>query len=490
MSGTQGTASKLAASPRGRIDDSLWIDNERRIPSGDTYLVVDDSATGDEIAQVRSADADDVDRAFASARRAQQEWAQVSPTGRIAIVERATQLLDDAKDDLAATMQAEVGTVQAQIYGSQVGLGLAALRYTTAAALPALEEKRTVGRSEVVYEPAGVVGAITPWNYPLMQVALKVAPALVSGSTVVLKPPSVAPLTAFLIGEAFAHAGLPAGALNIVCGSGGRVGNAIAGHRDADFVSFTGSTGAGRLVAQAAAKWGTRNSLELGGKSAAIVLDDHLIEPAVRHTIASCFANAGQTCAALSRLIVPRHRLGEVEQVVRDVLSAVVVGDPRDPASTVGPLSNKGQQDAVLGYLRQAAESDGVRILADVRAEHLTRGWYVSPTVVVADDPWAPIVQEEVFGPVLVIQPADDEAHAVRLAEGTEFGLIARVWTHDDDRFTDVARRLRVGGVIQSDTDTDWAAPFGGVKHSGHGRERGVFGIEEYLVPKALQRRR
>lgn len=476
------------ASPRGIVDDSLWLDNARVVPSGTSYASVDNSATGEEIAKVRSATPEDVDRAFDSAARAQKQWADVSPADRVAVIEKAADILEGMADDLAATMQAEVGTVASQVRGAQVGLGLGAIRLTVASALDAITERERIGDSEVVHEPAGVVGAITPWNYPLFQVALKVAPAIAAGCGVVLKPAEVAPLTTFLVAEAFAEAGLPAGVLNVVCGSGESVGSAIAGHARADFVSFTGSVAAGRKVAMSAAQWGTRTSLELGGKSAAIVLDDDKVRAAVRHTIGSCFGNAGQTCAALSRLIVPRHLLEEAEDEVRAVLEQVVVGDPFDAASTVGPLANQVQRNRVVEHLRVAGETAGVRTVASKDVSHLTRGWYVAPTVVVADDPSAPIVQEEVFGPVLVIQPADNGAHAIELAEGTRFGLIARVWTDDDARFESVARRLRVGGVIQSDAPTVWDAPFGGVKHSGYGRERGVYGLEEYLVPKSLQR--
>jgi acyl-CoA reductase-like NAD-dependent aldehyde dehydrogenase len=476
------------ASPRGVVDDSLWLDNARVVPSGTSYVPVDDSATGAEIARVRSATPEDVDRAFDSAVRAQKLWADVSPADRVAVVGKAADILETMADDLAATMQAEVGTVASQVRGAQVGLGLAAIRLSAASALDAITRRERIGDSEVVHEPAGVVGAITPWNYPLFQVGLKVAPAIAAGCGIVIKPAEIAPLTTFLVAEAFAEAGLPAGVLNVVCGSGASVGSAIAGHPRADFVSFTGSVETGRRVAGSAARWGTRTSLELGGKSAAIVLDDDRVRAAVRHTLGSCFVNAGQTCAALSRLIVPRHLLEEAEDEVRTVMAQVVVGDPVDPASTVGPLASQAQQHKVVEHLRAAGETAGVRTVASKDVSHLTRGWYVAPTVVVADLPGAPIVQEEVFGPVLVIQPADSEAHAIELAEGTRFGLIARVWTEDDARFESVARRLRVGGVIQSDAPTAWDAPFGGVKDSGYGRERGVYGVEEYLVPKSLQR--
>ncbi|MEW2397991.1 aldehyde dehydrogenase family protein [Streptomyces sp. NPDC046862] len=476
------------ASPRGIVDDSLWLDNARGVPSGTSYASVDNSATGEEIARVRSATPADVDRAFDSAARAQKQWAATSPADRVAVVEKTADILDGMADDLAATMQAEVGTVVSQVHATQVALGLVAIRHTAASALDAVTERKTIGNSDVVREPAGVVGAITPWNYPLMQAALKVAPAIATGCSIVIKPPSAAPLTTFLVAEAFAEAGLPAGVLNVVCGSGGSVGSAIAGHARADFVSFTGSIEAGRQVAVSAARQGTRTSLELGGKSAAIILDDDKVRAAVRHTIGSCYANAGQTCAALSRLIVPRHLLEEVEDEVRKVMSQIVVGDPFDSASTVGPLANEGQRNTVVEHIRAAGETPGVRIVASKDISHLTRGWYAAPTVVVAADPSAPIVQEEVFGPVLAIQPADNEGHAIELAEGTRFGLIARVWTDDDARFERVARQLRVGGVIQSDAPTAWDAPFGGVKDSGYGRERGVYGVEEYLVAKSLQR--
>lgn len=476
------------ATPRGTVEDSLWLDNERVTPSGSGYAIVDNSGTGETIARVRSAAKDDVDRAFKSATRAQKDWARTSAEERIAIVNKAADILESQADDLATTMQSEVGTVQSQVRGTQVGLGLAAIRHTTANALHAINERQQLATSEVVREPAGVVGAITPWNYPLMQVALKAAPAITAGCSIVIKPPSVAPLTTFLVAEAFAEAGLPPGVLNMVCGSGGTVGSAIAGHSMADFVSFTGSVEAGRQVALAAATWGTRASLELGGKSAAVVLDEDLVRAAVRHTIGSCFANAGQTCAALSRLIVPRHLIEEAEDEARNVLEKVVVGDPFDPEATVGPLANRGQRDTVVEHLEAAKRADNVRLVATKDISHLSTGWFAAPSVFVAEDPSARIVQEEIFGPVLAIQPAQDHQDAIRLAEGTDFGLIARVWTNDDEQFETVARQLRVGGVIQSDAPTSWDAPFGGVKRSGYGRERGVYGVEEYLVPKSLQR--
>jgi aldehyde dehydrogenase (NAD+) len=473
--------------PRGTIDDSLLIDNTRIVPFGKAFVAVDDSYTEQEIARVRSGTAADVDRAFESAHRAQQDWADTDLSERLRVLDDAADLLEASAEALGESLMSEVGTVRQQVRTTQVGSGVNAIRLSVAAAPEAVHHREAICHSTVVREAAGVVGAITPWNYPLFQAALKIAPALAAGCAVVLKPPSVAPLTTFAFAEALASAGLPPGVLNVVCGSGSEVGHAIASHPLADFVSFTGSVPAGRQVAQAAATQGTRTSLELGGKSAALVLDPDMLTEAVRHTLASCFANAGQTCAALSRLIVPRQLLATAESIAEQMVSDYVVGDPRSATTTMGPLSNRGQRDTVLGYIRTAATHPGVRKVAGGELNGIERGWFAPPTVFVADDPKAPIVQEEVFGPVLTIQPHDGPDDAVRLANDTPFGLIARLWTRDPALFTSIAGRLRVGGVIQAGADTVWDAPFGGVKDSGYGRERGLYGVEEYLIPKSLQ---
>ena len=395
------TASSIAPNtfeiPRGRIDDSLWIDNSRHRASGDRYVDVDDSASEQVIATVKSATREDVDRAFAAARRAQREWSATVGTERVRIVREAARLLEVGADRLSDVIISEVGTASREVTQVQVGLGLAAFRVTADNARHALAPIQLTS-SSVLREPAGVVAAITPWNYPIFQVALKVAPALVAGCSVVLKPPGVAPLTAFAVAQAFAAAGLPDGVLNIVCGAGGEIGDYIASHSEADFVSFTGSVAAGRAVAAAAGRAGTRTALELGGKSAALVVDDHLLEQALAATFASTVSNTGQTCAALSRLVVPRRLLRRAEDLAVGLVDAAVVGDPRAANTTIGPMSSRGQRGTVLGFLRDAADDAGVRVSAVGSLDGLERGWFAPPAVLVAEDHRARVVQRRSSG--------------------------------------------------------------------------------------------
>ncbi len=479
-------SSEFVEVPRGQIDNSLWINNERMLASGDAFVDVDDSSSEEVIASVRSATRDDVDRAFGAARRAQSPWAAVNVEERIRIVREATRILEASAAALADVLVSEVGTLAASVDKVQVGFGLTAISVTADNALHAFETQQ-LSNSVVVRQPAGVVAAITPWNYPIFQVALKLAPALIAGCSVVFKPPGVAPLTAFAMAEAFAQAGLPVGVFNIVCGAGAEIGNYLAGHPEADFVSFTGSVSAGRAVAMAAAGQGTRNAMELGGKSAAIVWDDHLLEDAARATFANVISNTGQTCAALTRLVVPQHLLAKTEAILTELLATQVVGDPRAATSTIGPMSNRGQRDTVDAYLREAAADARVRLVAKASMDGVSKGWFVPPTVFTASDHTAPIVQEEIFGPVLTVQPYSTHDEAIFLANATRFGLISRVWTDDGATFQRVAAAMQVGGVIQSGRPTATEAPFGGVKDSGYGRERGLYGLEEYLVPKSIQ---
>ncbi|QEE61969.1 aldehyde dehydrogenase family protein [Salinibacterium sp. dk2585] len=470
------------------IEESLWIDNTAQKAGGDSHSPVDDSGTGRVFALVRDCDGDDVDRAYASAARAQADWARVPVEERVRVVRDAVEILARSPH-LAETITREVGTVCRSASAIQVELGLDAMRFTADWAESTVNHTMTIGDSMVIREPAGVAGAITPWNYPIFQVALKVTPAIVAGCSVVLKPPSVAPLTAFSIVSAFAEAGLPAGVLNLVTGPGSRVGALVAGHPTADIVSFTGSNATGRAVAMGAAAAGTRTTMELGGKSAAVVLDAALAEEAAVHALSSTLSNNGQTCAALTRLIVPRSTLIQVEARLASVIGSQIVADPGDQASTVGPLASRAQQQSVLRALAEARTQRGVTVVASVDAPLPEHGWYVPPTVLRAEREDLGVVQEELFGPVLTVQPYDDGDidGALALANGTEFGLLARVWTDDPGLFSSAARAIRAGGVIQNGRPATWDAPFGGVKNSGHGRERGPFGIEEYLVPKSLQ---
>ena len=369
----------------------------------------------------------------------------------------------------------------------QVGLGI-----NHFAAMPgALEEVRweeEVGNSRVLREAAGVVGAITPWNYPLNQIGAKVAPALAAGCTVVLKPSEVVPLNAFILAEVIKSVGLPPGVFNLVTGIGPVVGEAIAAHPGVDLVSFTGSTRAGRRVSELAAATAKPVAMELGGKSPNVLLDDADFARAVPDGVAKCFLNSGQTCSALTRMLVPRSRLAEVEELATAAAEGFTPGDPLDPATRLGPLVSAHQRERVRGYIAKG-EAEGAKLLAGGAEppEGLTRGYFVRPTVFSEVTPEMTIAREEIFGPVLVIQPFDDEDDAVRIANASEYGLAGGVWAGDEERAITVAKRLRTGQIEINGGAFNPAAPFGGYGQSGHGRENGRFGLEEMLQVKSLQ---
>jgi acyl-CoA reductase-like NAD-dependent aldehyde dehydrogenase len=369
----------------------------------------------------------------------------------------------------------------------QVGLPLTTFS-SMAQILTEIKFEEEIGNSLVVREPVGVVGCITPWNYPLHQVAAKVAPAMAVGCTVVLKPSEVAPLSAFMLADIIEDVGLPPGVFNLVSGTGPVVGEAIASHPDVDMISFTGSTRAGRRVSELASQTVKRVALELGGKSPNIILEDADLETAIRDGIAKCYLNSGQSCNALSRMLVPRSRLEEAEQIAVKAAEYFQPGDPFDPNTRLGPLVSETQRERVRGYIRKGVE-EGAKLLTggEEPPEGLERGYFVRPTVFsdVRND--MTIAQEEIFGPVLVIIPYEDEDDAVRIANDTIYGLAGGVWSKDKDRALRVARRLRTGQVEINGGQFNALAPFGGYKQSGHGRELGRFGVEEFLQTKSLQ---
>jgi len=360
------------------------------------------------------------------------------------------------------------------------------------AAMPKLMEEvrweEEIGNSKVLREPVGVLGAITPWNYPLNQIAAKVAPALAAGCTVVLKPSEVTPLNAFLLAEVIEAVGLPAGVFNLVTGVGPVVGEAIAAHPDVDMVSFTGSTRAGRRVSELASATVKPVAMELGGKSPNVILDDADLGRAVPDGVAKCFLNSGQTCSALTRMLVPRQRLAEAEELAQAAAEAFTPGDPFDSSTRLGPLVSDVQRERVRGYIRKG-EEEGARLLTGgaEAPEGLDRGYFVRPTVFSEVTAEMTIGQEEIFGPVLVIQPYEGEEDAVRIANSTEYGLAGGVWSADTDRAIAVARRIRTGQIEINGGAFNPLAPFGGYGQSGHGRENGRYGIEELLQVKALQ---
>jgi len=470
------------------VRDRLFIGGAWVEPSSPETLDVVNPATEEVCGRIPLGTPADVDAAVAAAREAFPAWAAAPLEQRQAALAAIAHGIEARADELTALITTELGMPLEQARLIQVGLPLAT--FVTA---PTLVEEvpwtQEIGNSLVVREPIGVVGAITPWNYPLNQIAAKVAAALAVGCTVVLKPSEVTPLNAFVLAEVIEAAGVPAGVFNLVTGTGPVVGEAIAGHPGVDMVSFTGSTRAGRRVSEVAAATVKPVALELGGKSANVVLPSADLMQAIPDGVQKCFLNSGQTCSALTRLLVPREKLAEAEAIAAGTVAQVTVGDPLDPDTHLGPLVSDVQRDRVRGFLERA-EAAGARVVAGGAAppEGLERGYYVRPTVVSGVTPDMEIAREEVFGPVLTILAYEDEDDAVRIANDTDYGLAGGVWAADEEEALRVARRLRTGQVELNGAAHNPLAPFGGVKQSGHGREYGPWGMVELTTVKAIQR--
>jgi aldehyde dehydrogenase (NAD+) len=456
-----------------------WVD-----PIGPGRLTVVDSTTETAFATIPEGVAEDADRAVAAARRAFPGWSGLAPAQRADLLARVAQLMTTRRDELADVISHELGMPRKQSAAIQVGSGIGT--FTMAAELANSFAFEQPGESLIIREPIGVVAAITPWNYPLNQVGAKVAYALAAGCTVVLKPSEIAPVTAFILAQIFDAAGLPAGAFNLVTGLGPVVGERLAEHPEVDMISFTGSTPAGRRVSAVAAGTVKRVALELGGKSPNILLDDADFPAAIASGVAACFLNSGQTCSALTRMIVPRSRLDEVEDLAKKEAEQYVVGDPFAEGTRMGPLVSEVQRERVRGLIRQGI-ADGAKLVTggpDAPAG-IDQGYFVAPTVFSDVTTTMTIAQEEIFGPVLVIMPFDDEDDAVRIANSTVYGLSGGV-SGSPDAALRVARQLRTGQVRINSARPVRSAPFGGYKQSGNGREHGVFGLEEFLEVKAV----
>ncbi|WP_116998843.1 aldehyde dehydrogenase family protein [Desertimonas flava] len=470
--------------------DKLFIDGAWVASSGTETLDVVDSVTEQVMATIPAGTAEDVDRAVAAARAAFESWSSTPVEERAKYLSRIGDALAARTDEIATAISKETGMVTWLSKLVQVGLPINSFK-SAAALAESYQYEETVGNSLVVREPIGVVGCITPWNYPLHQIAAKAAYAIAAGCTVVLKPSEVAPVDAFILAEIIAEVGLPAGVFNLVSGVGPVVGEAIARHPDVDMVSFTGSTRAGTRVAQVGAETVKRVALELGGKSANVLLDDLDTEgfaKAVGDGVQKAFLNSGQTCSALTRMLVPRDRLAEAEQVAAAAVERVVVGDPFGEGVHLGPLASAAQRDRVQGYITKGIDEGATLVAGGPGApEGLDTGYYVRPTVFSGVTPEMTIAQEEIFGPVLSILPYDDEDDAVRIANGVVYGLSGGVWSADKDRAVAVARRLRTGQVEINGGAFNANAPFGGYKQSGNGREYGRHGFEEFLETKSLQ---
>ena len=442
------------------------------------------------IGTVPEGTAEDVDRAARAARAAFPAWAATSREDRVKWCTQIAEGLKARAQEIALAATTEMGAPW-QI-AVMVQAGLPVIDFASIEDhVDDVEWERRTGNSVLVRQPVGVVGAITPWNYPLHQIAAKVAPALAAGCTVVLKPSELVPGVAYLLAEVVHDVGLPAGVFNLVTGTGPVVGEAIVAHPDVDMVSFTGSTRAGRRVAEIASQAPKRTSLELGGKSASVLLPDLSADEmgqAVAGSLTGCLINSGQTCSATTRLLVPRDRLDEVCGLLEVFSQFAPVGDPMDPATQQGPLVSKVQQERVRGYIQRAID-EGARLVAGgpEQPETTPTGFFVKPTVLVAEA-GSTIEQEEVFGPVLTVVPYDGtEEDALRIANGTAYGLSGAVWASDREKAVAFARRMRTGQVGVNGGVFNPTAPFGGFGQSGYGRELGSLGIEEFTNVTSLQ---
>ena len=465
--------------------DRLFIGGDWIEPSTGQRFEVENPTTEQIIGHVPAAQAEDVDRAVTAARDAWPAWAALSRGERADHLERLRAELERRRDEMAQTITAEMGSPATIAATIQVGLPLTVIG-SFVDLLRADEVPERVGNSIILAEPVGVVGAITPWNYPLHQAVAKVAAALAAGCTLVHKPREIAPLSAYLFAEIVAAAGLPAGVYNLVSGDGAGAGEALVSHPGVDMVSFTGSTRAGRRVAALAADGVKRVALELGGKSANVILADADLSVAVKVGVGNCMLNSGQTCTAWTRMLVPAARQEEAIELARAAAAKYQPGDPTDRATRLGPLVTAAQRTRVLDYIALGA-AEGARLVVDGREGLPGTGHFVGATVFADVDAASTIAQDEIFGPVLSIIPYADEEEAIRIANGTPYGLAGAVWSADTDHAVAVAKRLRTGQVDINGGPFNHLAPFGGYGHSGVGREFGHHGLAEFCETKSLQ---
>ena len=468
--------------------DKFYINGAWVAPSTKDSIPVHNAGTGEVMGSVPAGGEADMNAAVAAARAAFESWSQTPVATRVELLGKISAGLKARYDELAKLIAQEVG-MPIKLAG-RIQANLPVMTFANYAKMAGeFKFEEQVGNSIVVRDAVGVVGAITPWNYPLHQIALKVAPALAAGCTVVLKPSEVAPFNAFLLAEVIHEVGLPKGVFNLVTGLGPVVGEALVRHPEVDAISFTGSTRAGKRISEVAAQTVKRVTLELGGKSASVILDDADFATAVKGTVGNCYLNSGQTCVALTRMLVPESRYEEAKAIAAEVAKSFTPGDPMSESTRLGPLTSAAQLERVRSFIAKG-QAEGAELVtggAEPPEGVPAGGYFVKPTVFGKVDPKSTIAQEEIFGPVLSIITYKDEADAVRIANDTVYGLAAGVWSADAGRAQKVARKLRAGQIDINGGPYNWSAPFGGFKQSGHGREAGVYGLEEFLEYKSLQ---
>lgn len=464
---------------------SFYINGKWVRPENRTTLPVINPATEKSFTDISLGTADDVDAAARAARAAFPAWSQTSREERLAILDKILAGIKARAEDLAQAISQEMGAPISFARTAQVGTGIA--HFATARHILstyAFEETR--GTTQIIKEPVGVCGMITPWNWPLNQLTCKVAPALATGCTMVLKPSEIAPISAMILAEIIHEAGVPAGVFNLVNGDGPSVGAAISAHPEIDMVSFTGSTRAGREVAKAAADTIKRVCQELGGKSANIILDSADLAAAVKGGVMGCFGNCGQSCNAPTRMLVPQSRMAEAIEIARATAAKAVPGNPADESTRLGPVVSQVQYDKIQSLI-QAGIDEGATLVAGGtgKPEGLEIGYFVRPTVFGNVTNEMTIAREEIFGPVLSIIGYKDDNDAVRIANDTVYGLSGYV-SGAPDHASAIARQIRSGMIHINGAGPDFGAPFGGYKQSGNGREWGIEGFHDFLEIKAI----
>lgn len=481
------TGTELAPDTVVVPDARLYIDGRWSSPSDRELVPVHNPATEQVIGSVIECTRADIDAAFAAARQALGPWAATTVEHRAELLDALADALHDRGEELAVLASMEIGMPLTESRAVQAAFPESVLRSIVDVARTTRWEYDDESGTTIVREPVGVVLAITPWNFPVHQIIAKLAPALATGCTVVLKPAELTPLNALFLAELCDAAGIPAGVVNVVTGRGSTTGEMLVQSEGYDLVSFTGSLTVGKHIGQVAGGRVIRATLELGGKSPAVVLDDADLETAVRTTVRNCFTNAGQKCNAPTRLIVPDGELARAREIAVAAAASYVLGDPIDPSTTMGPLASAAQRDKVLGYL-DAARARGATVAGGVRADGFDAGYYVTPAIVTDVGENDPVVTDEIFGPVLVLLGHQGFDDAVRIANDTPYGLSAEVWSADPALAEALARHIAAGQVRINGVRSPQppVAPFGGYKASGIGRELGRFGLDEYLETKAV----
>lgn len=466
--------------------DRFYIDGRWVEPASPSWFDVIDPATETVVERLALGDATDVDRAVAAARKALPGYARTSVAERIALLQRIVSIYERRQEEFAQAMRVEMGAPITFSRKFQVPRGWLHLNQLIDV-LQRFQFEETRGTTLIRHEPVGVCGLITPWNWPINQIVVKVGPALAAGCTMVLKPSEYSPLSSLLFAQVLDEAGVPPGVFNLVNGDGPGVGAALSAHPDIDMLSFTGSTRAGVLVARSAADTVKRVAQELGGKSANILLDDVDLQDAVTRGVAACFTNSGQSCSIPTRMLIPRHLMDDAIQIAKAAAEGYSVGPTTDENTQLGPLVNREQWRRVQALIQGGIDEGAQLVTGGVGLPPgIEKGYYARPTVfanVAAD---MTIAQEEIFGPVLSMIAYDSEAHALAIANGTHYGLAAYVQSADQQRARQVARQLQAGSVHVNYPPADFAAPFGGVKRSGNGREWGEYGLREYLEVKSV----